>query len=203
MIERPRPLRPRPRAGSTRRGPLKAIGRLDQRILVALRTRGHSRGTERAVGALGTFGEWGLGWVAIGLLGRALDRGRRPAWSAAATVGPAAVAINYSIKLAVGRERPLIEDHPRLARAPSKLSFPSAHSTSSVAAATAMGRIAPVARPGLYGLAAAICLGRPFLGMHYPSDVLAGVLLGRELGRHWPLPGVPFRGRAGEEIWAR
>lgn len=179
------------------------IGRLDQRILVALRTRGHSRGTERAVGALGTFGEWGIGWVAVGMLGGVIDGGRRPAWSAAAAIGPAAVAINYSVKLAVGRERPLIEDHPRLARAPSKLSFPSAHSTSSVAAATAMGRISPAARPGFYGLAAAICLGRPFLGMHYPSDVLAGVLLGRALGRVWPLPGVPLGGRAGAEVWAR
>ncbi len=152
---------------------------------------------------LGTFGEWGLGWIGIGLLGSALDRDRRTAWTSAAAVGPLAVAINYSVKLAVGRERPLIEDHPRLARAPSKLSFPSAHSTSSLAAAAAMGRIAPGARPALYSLAAAICLGRPYLGMHYPSDVIAGVLLGREIGRHWPLPGIPLRGRSDQEVWAR
>ncbi|HKJ35271.1 MAG TPA: phosphatase PAP2 family protein [Solirubrobacterales bacterium] len=203
MFERPRPLRPRPRAGSTRRGPLKTLGRLDQKLLVALRTRGHSRTTERVVGALGTFGEWGLGWIAIGAVGAGLDSGRREAWWAASAVGPAAVALNYAVKLAVGRERPLIEDHPRLARAPSKLSFPSAHSTSSVAAATAMGRVAPGARAPLTMLALAVCLGRPYLGMHYPSDVLAGMLLGREIGRHWPLPGLAPRSSAGEEIWAR
>lgn len=201
MFERPRPLRLRPSAGSSRGGPLKALGRLDQRLLVALRTRGHSRATERAVGALGTFGEWGLGWVAIGVAGAGLDSQRRRAWLAASAIGPAAMAINYGVKVAVGRERPLIEDHPRLARAPSKLSFPSAHSTSSMAAATAMSRIAPTAGPALTGLAIAICVGRPFLGMHYPSDVAAGMLLGREIGRSWPLPGVP--GRREKELWAR
>ncbi len=72
-----------------------------------------------------------------------------------------------------------------------------------MAAATAIGRAAPGARPALYPLAGAVCLGRPFLGMHYPSDVLAGVLLGREIGRHWPLPGIPMRGDANSEIWSR
>jgi membrane-associated phospholipid phosphatase len=199
VLERPRPLRPRPRAGSRRRGPLKQLGRIDQRLLVALRTRGHSPRTERIVGALGGFGEWGLGWIAVGAVGAGLDGGRREAWWTASAIGPAAVALNYAVKLAVGRERPLIEDHPRLARAPSKLSFPSAHATSSVAAATAMGRIAPSARPALGGLALAICLGRPFLGMHYPSDVAAGVLLGRAIGRAWPLPGIDGE----REEWAR
>lgn len=199
VLERPRALRTRPRAFSARRGPIKALGRLDQKLLVALRTRGHSGRAERIVGALGTFGEWGLGWIGVGVLGSGLDRSHREAWWAASAIGPAAVALNYGVKLAVGRERPLIEDHPMLARAPSKLSFPSAHSTSSMAAAVAMGRISPRARPALYGLALAICLGRPFLGMHYPSDVGAGMLLGREIGRHWPLPGIEEE----REAWAR
>ena len=86
----------------------------------------------------------------------------------------------------VGRARPLIEDHPALARAPTKLSFPSAHATSSVAAATALGRVEPRARPALFTLAAAICVGRPYLGMHYPSDVLAGAVLGFGLGMAVP-----------------
>ena len=76
-----------------------------------------------------------------------------------------------------GRERPMLEDHPPLARAPSKLSFPSAHSTSSMAAATAFGRVEPRTRVPLYVLATAICLSRPYLGMHYPSDVVAGAVL--------------------------
>lgn len=161
-----------------------------------LRTRGHGPLSERLFGALGTFGEWGLGWAGLAAMGGGVDRERRRDWWSAAAVGPAAVWINYAVKLAVGRERPLLESHPMLARAPSKLSFPSAHATSSVAAATAMSRLAPGAAPALGALAAGVCVGRPFLGMHYPSDVLAGVLLGRAIGRAWPLPGAG-------EVWAR
>ncbi|MGB2851954.1 MAG: phosphatase PAP2 family protein, partial [Solirubrobacterales bacterium] len=80
--------------------------------------------------------------------------------------------------------------------------FPSAHATSSMAAAAAMGLIAPGSGPALTALAVAICLGRPFLGMHYPSDVAAGMLLGRAIGRCWPLPGVAV-GRQTRAVWAR
>ena len=115
---------------------------------------------------------------------RRLDR--RPAGAASgcspAPTGPARGRGQLRVKLAVGRQRPLIEEHPPLARAPTKLSFPSAHATSSVAAATALGRVEPRARPYLFALAAAICVGRPYLGMHYPSDVLGGAALGFCLG---------------------
>ena len=190
VLEQPRPLRRRLRVGTMARGPLATLGRLDQRLLVALRTRGHNPASERIVGALGRFGEWGLGWAGLGAAGAVLDRDRRAAWLTAAVLGPASVLINYAVKVAIGRERPLIEDHPPLARAPSKLSFPSAHATSSAAAAAAMGRISPGAAPALTALALAICAGRPFLGMHYPSDAAAGFLLGSAIGSACPLPGL-------------
>jgi hypothetical protein len=49
-----------------------------------------------------------------------------------------------------------------------------------------LGRVAPSYRLPLYCLAGAICLTRPYLGMHYPSDVLAGVVLGAAIGRAFP-----------------
>jgi undecaprenyl-diphosphatase len=121
-------------------------------------------------------------WAGIGAIGASVDERRRGQWILAGLSGPAAVGINFAVKVAVGRQRPLIEDHPALAKAPSKLSFPSAHATSSAAAAVALGRVQPLARPYLYALAAAICVGRPYLGMHYPSDVIAGAALGTVLG---------------------
>ncbi len=161
---------------------LAALGNADQGVLRLLRTRGHSEPVETVMKALGLAGEHGFVWAGIGAIGASVDENRRSQYLTAALVGPAAVVVNYAFKVGFGRERPLIEDHPALARAPSKLSFPSAHSTSSVAAATALGRVQPLARPYLFTLAAAICVGRPYLGMHYPSDVLAGAVLGVGLG---------------------
>jgi len=135
--------------------------------------------------ALGAAGEWGAIWVGIGLAAAALDPARRRRWLRAAAVAPAAVGVNYLVKVTVRRPRPRLRRLPPLASAPTELSFPSAHATSSMAGATAMGRVSPGARLPLFGLAAAICLTRPYLGMHYPSDVLAGAALGLGLGTAW------------------
>lgn len=168
--------------------PLAALGALDQALLRLLRTRGHPAPAEAAMKALGLSGEYGAVWMAIGAAGAAADPRRRSRWLAAALVAPGSIVVNFAVKRAVGRQRPAITEHPALARAPSKLSFPSAHATSSLAAATALARVEPAARPPLLLLAAAICLGRPYLGMHYPSDVAAGALLGALLGKLAPLP---------------
>ncbi len=185
-----------------RRNPLlAALGDADQAVLRLLRTRGHAEPVETMMRAIGMCGEYAAVWSLAGAVGASIDAKRRRQWLRGAVVGPAAVGLNYAVKVAVGRERPLIEDHPALARAPSKLSFPSAHATSSVAAATALGRVEPRARPALFTLAAAICVGRPYLGMHYPSDVLAGAALGARARADRPRPrrpadrGAPVRAR--------
>ena len=168
------------------RAVLARLQALDRRLLRTMRTRCHGPQIEAAGKALGTAGEWGAVWVAIGVAAAAVDPTRRERWLRAAAVAPAAVGANYLVKLAVGRRRPRLRRLPPLASAPSELSFPSAHATSSLAAATAMGRVAPASRLPLYGLAGAICLTRPYLGMHYPSDVLGGAALGVAIGRLWP-----------------
>jgi len=170
---------------------LAALADADQATLRFLRTRGHPEPVETMMRALGMCGEYGAVWAAAGAIGASIDHKRRRQWLVGGAMGPAAVGVNYAVKVAVGRRRPLLEGHPALARAPSELSFPSAHATSSLAAATALGRVEPHARPALFTLAAAICVGRPYLGMHYPSDVLAGAALGFTLGRVVSGLGVP------------
>ena len=179
-------VRPTDGGPGRRPGLVGLLGWVDQTVLWLMRTRGHFGPVERTMRALGAAGEWAAVWTVIGVAGAASGSGRRSRWLAAAALGPAAIGVNYAVKVGVGRNRPLIEEHPPLARAPSKLSFPSAHATSSVAAATALARVAPHRRVPLCALATAICLTRPYLGMHYPSDVVAGVALGALLGRAIP-----------------
>ncbi len=116
-----------------------------------------------------------------------LDSSNREAWLVCAVLGPVAIGLNYVVKLVVRRPRPVLEGLPPLGGAPSSLSFPSAHATSSFAVATAMARVEPLGALA-FVLAFALAIGRPYLGMHYPSDVLAGALLGVALGLIVPLP---------------
>ena len=135
---------------------------------------------------LGAAGEWGAVWAITSLGFAAADRDRRGRWLAAASVAPLAIGVNYVAKLIVRRPRPRLRRLPRLGPAPSELSFPSAHATSSLAAATAMTRVEPGLATAAYALALAICVTRPYLELHYPSDVVAGAALGTGLGRLWP-----------------
>ena len=162
--------------------------KLDLSILRFMRTRGHTPAVERAAQLIAKSGENGYLWFGIGLAGAALDAPRRKQWLASAAIGPAAIGLNFGIKLIVKRPRPSLEGLPPLGGAPSSLSFPSAHATASFAAATAMSRFAPELKPALFGAATAMAVTRPYLGMHYPSDVVAGALLGSVLGRIVPIP---------------
>jgi membrane-associated phospholipid phosphatase len=159
---------------------------LDEKLLYAMRTRFHGPRAEAVAKLFGAIGEYGAVWLAIGLVAAAIDGDRRGEWLLAGFLGPVAIGLNFAVKLLVRRQRPVLEGLPPLGGAPSSLSFPSAHATSSFACATAMTRIAPEAAV-LFALAAAIAACRPYLGMHYPSDVLAGALLGVGLGLAAPL----------------
>lgn len=135
---------------------------------------------------LGKLGNNGAVWFGIGAVLAILDAGNREAWAICALLGPVAIVLNYAVKLVVRRPRPVLEGLPPLGGAPSSLSFPSAHATSSFAVATAMTRVDPLGALA-FVLAFTLALGRPYLGMHYPSDVLAGTLLGVVLGLIVPL----------------
>jgi decaprenylphosphoryl-5-phosphoribose phosphatase len=160
---------------------------LDLKLLRWMRTHGHTPGLEGAAVALGKVGNNGLIWLILGLALVAIDSSRWEQWLVCALLGPLAIGLNYAIKLLVKRPRPVLADLPPLGGAPSSLSFPSAHATSSFAVATAMVRVDP-AMAGAFGVAILLSLGRPYLGMHYPSDVLAGAFLGLVLGLIVPLP---------------
>ncbi|HEX5376139.1 MAG TPA: phosphatase PAP2 family protein [Solirubrobacterales bacterium] len=160
---------------------------VDEKLLRAMRTRGHTPGLEKAAKRLGKAGNNGAVWFGVGVVLAVADPGNREAWLICAVLAPIAIALNYVVKLVVKRPRPVLEGLPPLGGAPSSLSFPSAHATSSFAVATAMARVEPLGALA-FALAFALALGRPYLGMHYPSDVLAGALLGVGLGLIVPLP---------------
>ena len=92
----------------------------------------------------------------------------------------AAFAANQAIKLMFRRPRPDFEDLPRLTGTMSNRSYPSAHSTTSAAGAQVLS---PLVGVPLHPLAITMSISRLYLGVHWPSDVVAGYALGTAIGR--------------------
>jgi membrane-associated phospholipid phosphatase len=149
---------------------------IDTALLRGMRTHGHQPAAERAALAFTRLGEHGGVWFALAAAGAALDGDRRHLFLRAATAVGAAYAFNQLIKLAVGRRRPELDDLPPLVPTGSRISYPSAHASTSFAGARALARMWPAAP--LYAGALAMALTRPYVGVHYPSDVVAGAVLG-------------------------
>lgn len=86
--------------------------------------------------------------------------------------------ITYLLKVLVARPRPPVE----AMLAASTPSFPSGHTTIAFALAVSLGELEPDIRKYLYLIASSVALTRIYLGVHYPSDILAGAVIGAGCG---------------------
>ena len=151
-------------------------------VLVAVQSALADRpGVLAGARALSHFGEHSIGWLAVAALGALLQPARRRVWLAAGAGAFGAHAAAVVIKRVVRRERP---HHPAIAvnvGTPSRLSFPSAHATSTTAASILLGRATGLPLPAI--LVPPMALSRLVLGVHYPSDVLTGVAVGAAVAK--------------------
>lgn len=178
---------------STDAGPA-APPRGEEAVLVRVQSAlAGRRGVLPAARGLSHLGEHSLGWMGLAAAGgllavRAGDTPRARRYAEAGVGAFGAHAASVVIKRIVWRKRP---HHPEIAvgvSTPSKLSFPSSHATSTTAAAILLGRalatgetsgwrrLAPVLVPA--AIVPPMLASRLVLGVHYPSDVAAGAVIG-------------------------
>lgn len=101
---------------------------------------------------------------------------------AAAVIG--GIALFWLLKRCVGRKRPChIEAHCWASLLPpDRFSFPSGHTITAFAVLASVGSCFPAALPLLLLSACSVAASRLFLGMHFFTDVIAGMLIGSGLG---------------------
>ena len=120
----------------------------------------------------------GVLWVAVGAVllvwGTPYLRGSTLITSLAVL---GATAVSTAIKYLVRRPRPQELTRFYVVRF-DRYSFPSGHAARMAAIAVLVGHFEPRLAPIGYPLALTVALCRVVVGVHYPSDVLAGLLIG-------------------------
>nr|WP_141995622.1 bifunctional phosphatase PAP2/diacylglycerol kinase family protein [Amycolatopsis cihanbeyliensis] len=181
--------------------PLRKVGKVDHRLMM----RSAALPRTRADSLLWTLSRAAnksqLWWFIGGALALRRGSARRAALRGVAAITGGSVTANLLGKPLFPRRRPaaeLVPEHRRLIRQPTSSSFPSGHAASAAAFCTAVAMESPVTGLAIAPLAAAVAYSRVHTGVHWPSDVGAGALLGIAVGlgtRHWwPLhPDSPAR----------
>ncbi len=149
--------------------------------LIGIQSLTASPGMRQGALILSRVGEHALGWTALGLVGAVLDPRQRRPWLRATATVVGAHAVSVVLKRVVRRRRP---SDPRIQvhiGTPSHWSFPSSHATSTTAAAVAYSKLLGRRYP-LFSIPVMLT-SRVILGVHYPSDVLAGSMIGAVMGR--------------------
>ncbi len=161
-----------------------ARGGIDRRLFSFINGLPHSTTSDRYVSVLSDLGE-GLGWVAGGAALAILGgpKGRRAGVATAVASLAATYIVQHRVKPLFRRIRPFVNREARVVGIrPPDHSFPSGHTASSFAAATALAFFYPRAAPLAYTVAVGVGASRVHLGVHFPSDAAVGGVIGIGIG---------------------
>ncbi len=153
---------------------------LDEKLLALIHVGAQNPVFDALMPALSFLGNWGLIWLLAAAAFLCTKKYRRTGFVLLGTLLICTLAGNSVIKPLVGRLRPCQADlaAPLLIARPEDFSFPSGHAASSFGAAACILRADRRLGAAALALAALIAFSRLYLYVHYPSDVLAGALLG-------------------------
>ena len=145
---------------------------LDAAVMAFIQTHFHNTVTDTVFPIITSLGEAGIGWIVLSLVLLCFKKTRR--------TGGLVLIAELTLKNIICRLRPcnVFTDFPMLIARPTSYSFPSGHTSSSFAAALILTLRHKKVGWLAYIPAVLIAFSRIFLFVHYPTDVLAGILLG-------------------------
>jgi membrane-associated phospholipid phosphatase len=142
---------------------------------------------DRAFGVLSRAANHSVLWVAIAAgLASTGTSGRRAAADGLAAIAVTSAVVNLGLKPLGGRRRPNRAGdrvpESRQVEMPDSTSFPSGHSGSAFAFATAIANTWPPVAGPIQTLATLVAYSRVHTGVHYPGDVIVGSTVGSIVG---------------------
>ncbi len=159
---------------------LETIQALDESVLLFIQEVIRSDFLNNIMVFITNLGNSGAVWIVIGVLLLCKKKYRKAGLILLLTMGLCWCLNDLLLKNIIARPRPFtaIEGLEVLISLPSSNSFPSGHACSSFSAAYVLTREFGKKGSCAYVLAALIALSRPYVGVHYLTDILFGALVG-------------------------
>ncbi|SKA73760.1 undecaprenyl-diphosphatase [Clostridium sp. USBA 49] len=156
------------------------IQRLDNSILLYIKYNMHSPIMDRAMILFTSLGNGGAIWIIISVILIINKKYRNIGFMALLALVLSTILGEGILKHVIQRVRPSadIPAAKLLITKPLSYSFPSGHTTSSFAVAGVLSKYFKKYSIGFFSLAAIIAFSRLYLYVHYPTDVIAGIILG-------------------------
>ena len=156
------------------------IQKFDSSILLYIKDNMHGTIMDKVMVAITSLGDNGAIWIIIAIILMINKKYRKIGFMALLALLLSTILGEGILKNVVQRIRPSA-DIPAidlLIVKPLSYSFPSGHTTSSFAVAGVLAKYFKNYALEIFSLASLIAFSRLYLYVHYPTDVLAGVVLG-------------------------
>lgn len=158
-----------------------AILNFDSSILLWLQNSLRSGALNTPLVFITHLGDVGIFWIVLTILLMIFRKTRRVGVTSAISMIIGLLVVNVALKNWVARIRPyeVIEGLRLMIEKQHDFSFPSGHATNSLACAWVLFRMMDkkFGVPALV-LALLICFSRLYVAVHYPTDVIAGIIIG-------------------------